>query len=291
MARRTRPRRDAAWNPPARGGDVTGLFAVLVSVPLVLPLLSHYSFLAFVLPFASCTLATPRCLAAARGRPFPSAWGAFAAATALAAVASALAASSEAYDGLTKPAFYVGAAASCCLLAGTAIGARRVLPRLSAARAVDALLLDAVVIAMAAWFVAKPAFEHGDLVLATVFLIDLAALAIACASTISVPAGPVKRAGWSLAGAVALAATGDGFVALGDGSPAATAACWAAAGTLIFIAPPPAEAAPDESHDNDGVRRFVTLRVVMPLAAILSFPAIAAGLAANHALTVGATIY
>src|SRR5436305_1229922 len=291
MARRTRPRRDAAWNPPAKGGDVTGLFAMLVSVPLLLPLLSHYSFLAFVLPFASCTLATPRCLAAARGRPSPSAWAAFAAGTALAAVASALAATSQAYDALTKPAFYVGAAASCCLLAGAAIGARRVLPRLSAARAVDALLLDAVVVAMAAWFVAKPAFEHGDVVLATVFLIDLAALAIACASTISMPAGPVKRTGWSLAAALAFVAAGDGFVALGDGSPAVTAACWAAAGALIFIAPRLAEGAPDEPSGDDGVRRFVTLRVVMPLVATLSFPAIAGGLAANHALTVGAAIY
>src|SRR2546423_1235338 len=78
MGGRGRPRRDAAWNPPSKGGDVTALFAVLVSVPLLLPLLPGFGYVLFALPVLVMAIAAPRCLAAARRSAHPLLWRTYA---------------------------------------------------------------------------------------------------------------------------------------------------------------------------------------------------------------------
>src|SRR5918912_3318356 len=75
---RGRARRDAAWNPPSKGGDVTALFAVLVSVPLLLPLLPGFGYALFALPVLVMAIAAPRCFAAARRSAHPVLWRTYA---------------------------------------------------------------------------------------------------------------------------------------------------------------------------------------------------------------------
>src|SRR5436190_1266697 len=91
-----RPRRDAAWNPPSKAGDVTAMFAVLVSVPLLLPLLPGFGYVLFALPVLVMAIAAPRCLAAARRSPHPLLWRTYALAAVLGAGASAVAATGRA---------------------------------------------------------------------------------------------------------------------------------------------------------------------------------------------------
>src|SRR3954464_14053111 len=90
---RTR-RRDAAWNPPSKGGDVTALFAMLVAVPLLLPLLSGFGFVLFALPALVTVVAAPRCLAAAKRATHPFLWRTYALAAVLGGAASVLATAS-----------------------------------------------------------------------------------------------------------------------------------------------------------------------------------------------------
>src|SRR5215212_1439290 len=115
MGRTARTRRDAAWNPPSKGGDVTALFAMLVAVPLLLPLLDGLGPLLFAVPALALAAATPRCLAAAARSQSPLMWRIYAAGAAFGAAASALAAASLVDDGLTTAALYLGSGASVCL--------------------------------------------------------------------------------------------------------------------------------------------------------------------------------
>ncbi|MEA2457437.1 MAG: hypothetical protein QOC95_409, partial [Thermoleophilaceae bacterium] len=213
MGRLSRPRRDAAWNPPRTGSDVTALFAVLVAVPLLIPLLSRFAFLLFILPLLVMAIATPRCLGAARRSPNPFVWRIYAVAAVLGGAASALAAGSVLVPGAAKAAFYLGFGTSLCFLAGLLPFLRRTLPGARMERLVDALLFDAVVVALGSWFVVKPGFEHGDVILTLVFVVDLAALAVAAVPTLVATERADRHAGWWLVGVCAGAAAGDGFVA------------------------------------------------------------------------------
>src|SRR4051812_32776148 len=119
MGRRARPRRDAAWNPPATGGDVTALFAMLVAVPLLLPLLSGFGAALFAVPALVMALNVPRCLSTAARRPGDRlVWRTYALAALLGCLCSAVAAASLFDGSLAKPAFYLGFGASSCFLAG-----------------------------------------------------------------------------------------------------------------------------------------------------------------------------
>src|SRR3954453_21413192 len=96
---RTR-RRDAAWNPPSTGGDVTALFAMLIAVPLLLPLLSGIGFVLFALPALVMVVAVPRCLAAARRSQYPLMWRIYALGAVLGAAASVTATASLVTESL-----------------------------------------------------------------------------------------------------------------------------------------------------------------------------------------------
>src|SRR4051812_1465802 len=101
-----RRRRDAAWNPPAKGGDVTALFAVLVAVPPPLPPPSGFEVFLFALPVVVMAVAAPRCIAAARASTHPMLWRVYALAAVLGGLTAALATASAFDDRLTKVAFY-----------------------------------------------------------------------------------------------------------------------------------------------------------------------------------------
>jgi diguanylate cyclase (GGDEF)-like protein/putative nucleotidyltransferase with HDIG domain len=289
MGGKARPRRDAAWNPPSKGGDVTVLFAVLASVPLLLPLLSGFSGALFALPVLVMAVAAPRCLAAAQRGAHPLLWRVYALAAVLGAATAALATASLLDESLAKPAFYLGFSASACFLLGLLPLVGRDL--LSATeRMVDALLFDAVVVALGVWFVAIPGFEHGDPILTAVFVVDLAAVALAAVPTLAATSAADRRTGWWLLGVCAGAAVGDGFVAAGSTSPAVTALSWTAASVALVAAASdrPAVAERSEEDEHGG---FVIARIVLPPLGVLAFPAAAVVLGARHELSHGAALY
>src|SRR4051794_40421962 len=101
-----RRRRDASWNPAGKGSDTTATFAVLVAVPLLLPLAVRLSFLLFLLPLGLLSVGAARAVAL-RGRREPSwGWVALGASGAVAAVASALATLAAVEPSLELPALY-----------------------------------------------------------------------------------------------------------------------------------------------------------------------------------------
>src|SRR3954465_327084 len=228
MGGRGRPRRAAAGNPPSKGGDVTALFAVLVSVPLLLPLLPGFGYVLFALPVLVMAIATPRCLAAARRSAHPVLWRTYAVAAVLGGGASAVATASVLDSRLTTVAFYLGSGASICFLAGLLPLLRRRLLEARPDGLVGPLVFDAVVVPLAVWFVAVPGFRHGDPILTLVFVIDLAALALAAVPTLAATARADRRTGWWLMGVCAGAAIGDAFAAAGGSSVGTTAICWTA---------------------------------------------------------------
>jgi diguanylate cyclase (GGDEF)-like protein/putative nucleotidyltransferase with HDIG domain len=293
MGRSTRPRRrDAAWNPPSKGGDVTALFAALVAVPLLLPLLSGAGVLLFVLPVVAMSVAAPRCLAVARQATHPLLWRVYALAAVLGAITAALATASLLDERFTTVAFYFGFGASVCFLAGLLPLVRRNLLT-AGERLVDALLFDAVVVALGVWFVARPGFADSDPVLTAVFVVDLAAVALAAIPTLAATARADRHTGWWLLGVCTGAAVGDGYVALGDSSPAVTALCWTAASVALVGAATfrqRAGTATDQDEEEEH-SAFVVARIVLPPLGVVAFPLAAAVLAARQQLTTGAALY
>jgi diguanylate cyclase (GGDEF)-like protein/putative nucleotidyltransferase with HDIG domain len=269
---------------------VTALFAVLVSVPLLLPLLSGLGFLLFVLPVLVMGVAAPRCLAAARRSPHPVLWRVYALAAVLGGAASAVATASPLDASLTKAAFYLGSGASICFLLGLLPLLRRNLLEARPDRLVDALIFDAVVVALGLWFIALPGLDHGDLILTLVFMIDLGALALAAVPTLAATASADRRTGWWLVGVCAGAAVGDGFVAAGGAAPAFTAICWTASSVALAMAAS-YRAPVVEERDEAERGSFVAARIVLPLLGVLAFPVGVAVLWTDHRLTQGAAIY
>src|SRR3954465_6371828 len=212
MGAKTRARRrDAAWNPPSNGGDVTALFAMLVAVPLLLPLLTGLTDVLFLLPVLLMAVAAPRCVALARGSEHPMLWRVYAVAAAFGAITGALATASLLDERIMTVAFYFGSGASMCFLLGLLPLARRDLLT-GSERLVDALLFDAVVVALGVWFVAVPGFQHGDPVLTAASVAELAAVALAAVPTLAAATRQARRTGWWLLGVCAAAAVGDGIV-------------------------------------------------------------------------------
>src|SRR3954453_3076183 len=289
MGGRGRPRRDAAWNPPSKGGDVTALFAVLVSVPLLLPLLPGFGYVLFVLPVLAMAIAAPRCLAAARRSAHPLLWRTYALAAVLGAGASAVATASLLDSRLTTVAFYLGSGASICFLAGLAPLLRRDLFEARPDRLVDALIFAAVVVPLGLWFVAMPGFSR-DAILTLVFVIDLAALALAAVPALAATSRADRRTGWWLMGVCAGASVGDGFVAVGGSSFAFTAICWTASSIALAAAASDRRSV-TEDGDDDARARFVLARIVLPLLGVLAFPVAATVVNANHGLNGSAAIY
>ena len=271
---------------------MTALFAMLVAVPLLLPLLSGLADALFLLPVVVMAVAAPRCIAAARRSAHPMLWRVYAVAALLGAITAALATASLVDERLMTVAFYFGSGASICFLLGLLPLARRDLLS-GSERLVDALLFDAVVVALGVWFVAVPGFEHGDPVLTGVFVVDLTALAIAAVPTLAATHRADRRTGWWLLGVCAGAGAGDAFVAAGGTSPAITALCWTASSVALVGAATCRERVgtdtPDDEDDEHSA--FVVARIVLPPLGVVAFPAAAAVLGARHELTSHAALY
>jgi diguanylate cyclase (GGDEF)-like protein/putative nucleotidyltransferase with HDIG domain len=191
---------------------------------------------------------------------------------------------------LATPAFYLGFGTSICFLVGMLPMVRLNLRHASLERIADALLFDAVVVALGVWFVALPGFGHGDPILTSVFVVDLAALALASVATLSATSPAHRQTGWWIVGMCAGATVGDGFVAGGGNSGVVTALCWTASSIGLMVAA--GERRPAEPlSDDDEPRGYVVARIVFPLVSVLAFPVAAAVLSAEHRFSEAAAIY
>jgi diguanylate cyclase (GGDEF)-like protein/putative nucleotidyltransferase with HDIG domain len=257
------------------------MFAALVAIPMVLPVVGlSVGDITFLIPFALLLFACVRLAGAARHESERrGTWSALALATGLGAVSSALVVATDVAGTSPKIAFYVGAGASAFLVLAMTLWARRALDGVRMERVVDALLLGCVVAAGAIYFVAVPGFARGGPVLTWVFLVDLLALLLAALTTVGRSGTRHRRVGWWLTGACAAAMAGDGVVALqiGDrlgahGLP--TALMWAAAGYCVAVAAEVDVARPEDRDDaelKDG-GRWLLVRVVLPVVAVIVFP-------------------
>jgi diguanylate cyclase (GGDEF)-like protein/putative nucleotidyltransferase with HDIG domain len=262
------------------------MFAVLVAVPLLLPVAVRLSFLLFLVPLVLLSVGASRAVAL-RGRREPaSAWILLGASSAVAAVASALGTLAALAPGLARAALYIGAVGSLLLVAAAASFLRRALSHRLRAFVVEALLVDGVVVSLSFWFVVRPALAHGDEVLTAVFIADLVAFALVTVAAASAPSRAETRSGLAVAAMFAAAAIGDGIVARG-GSPALTAAMWGIAGIALLAAV--ADCPEREADAGAGADpRVAVLRMALPLVAALSFPTAAAVAAARHELNAAA---
>ncbi|MDX6649965.1 MAG: hypothetical protein QOJ97_1916 [Solirubrobacteraceae bacterium] len=279
--------------PPSRDRDVTALFAGLVALPMVLPLVGiAVGDLAFLVPLVLTIFAGGRSVAAARRNPGRrGSWIVLAVCCGLVAVASVVAVGTAFAHTSPDPAFYFGALGSLALLAAMVGLAAHSIVGVRMERMVDALLLALLVAAGSTWFVAIPGFGHSGAVLTGVFLVDLLALIVAIVATLARDGSRSRRVGWALVGAAAAAAGGDALVALDLAGPV-TGLLWGVAAFMLALA-----ADGDAPHPGDvegvewGGRNWLLGRVVLPLLAILSFPAIALGLWLGGLFDRGAMIF
>jgi diguanylate cyclase (GGDEF)-like protein/putative nucleotidyltransferase with HDIG domain len=282
--RRIAPGLRETSGPTHRRTDTTAVFACLVSVPFLLPLFGvHVSDVAFAVPLVMLLFAAVRCAQASvasgarRGM-----WRSITAACAFAAAASLLALVSAVTGGTLTAAFYLGTLGSVGLLAAGAFLAQSALRGARLERVVDALLWCAVIAALGTYIVVIPGFAHGDPVLTSVFLLDVAAVSLFTLAVIVRRDSRHRRMGWWLVGAATAAAVGDGVVAMHSSGwvpslPGLAALLWAAAGFGLATAAEreasDADAAPETAEEPTGVR-WLMGRVLLPLAAVVSFPAL-----------------
>jgi diguanylate cyclase (GGDEF)-like protein/putative nucleotidyltransferase with HDIG domain len=270
--------------PIQRRTDTTAVFACLVSVPFLLPLFGvHVTDVAFAVPLVMLLFAAVRCArASAVSTARRGMWRSLAAACALAGAASVLALVSAVVGGTLTAAFYLGTLGSLGLLTAALFLAPRALRGAQLERVVDALLWCAVIAALGTYIVVIPGFARGDAVLTCVFLIDLFALIVFLLAVIVRREPEHRGIGWWLAGAVFAAAVGDGLVAMhSSGSvsslPALAAVLWAAAGFGLATAAEREAPDPEESSepaDEATGARWLMGRVLLPMTAVVSFPAL-----------------
>jgi diguanylate cyclase (GGDEF)-like protein len=272
-------------HPITRRGDVTAVFAVLVSTPFVLPLLGvNMSDIAFAVPFAMLCFATVACVAAARLTVARrSMWLSFAVGCGFAAAASAVAVVSAIAGWKPTAAFYLGLGGSLGLLAGAVQVAHRSLRDARFERVVDSLFFCGVAAGVGTYFIAIPGFAHGDAILTWVFLVDLVSLLLVGVAVIVRRERGHRRLAYWLTGACAAALIGDGLVSEEaarqvSSATALTAAFWAAAGYALAAAALTENARPEtaaEPPDPTSGWRWLVSRVVLPLTAVLALPAVA----------------
>ena len=297
MARQRR-RRDQIWNPPSRGADISAIFVLFAAGPLLLPLIgAQVAVIAFATPLVFCLFAGWRCVLAARRNPQRAiVWFTLAASVVTAALASIVAL----IYADTHAAFYIGAAASVLLAVAMLILARGVLAGVPRARIADGLLFPVLATAVTVWFVAIPGFRDGDDILTAAVGLDLLALCAAAVALVVRPTGVNLHVTAPLALGLGLAMVGDGLVSseaagLLNTSGVPTALMWAAAAYLLALGAdfdlPGTDEEDDAQDAGIAAARFVIVRVILPLVAVVVVPLILIALYAAGTLTFEAIVW
>jgi diguanylate cyclase (GGDEF)-like protein len=291
---------DASFEAEPRR-DASASFVAVAAGPFLLPVLGvALGDLIFAVPLALLVFATFHCWGTARrGGDRRSIWlwlGAAAGATALCSLIAVL---SSVVGVGTKPAFYLGATGSLAMLGGMIRLVRVNLPVASRERVVDGLLVGILLLATAAFFIIAPGLSHGDALLSLLFLVDLLAVVAGVLAMTARPACPRRRVTWVLTGMAVAVTAGNGLVSAGAAaqivsSQWATALFWAIAAYLLALAseleraPEPVAARPVASAEG---MRWVWVRVVLPVVAVLVLPAVAVALWLGGELTSAASLW
>ncbi|HEX8073459.1 MAG TPA: diguanylate cyclase [Thermoleophilaceae bacterium] len=266
-------------------------------MPLTLSVVMKSSAVSFAAPAVLLLAAAVRSWGAARsGKERGIVWRTLAGATLLAGLDAGLILVTLVTGGAAGAGFYLGAAASACLLVAVAEFARRSLRHASLELLVDGLLVSAVVVAAGIWFVVLPGFASGDAVLTYVFLVDMIALCVALVGTVARRDARHRRVGWALTAACAATSAGDALVSVGAAQQTLhvswVAGFWALAAGGILVAVH-GELCPASClrEPSEGGRAWLWARVMLPLGAVLSFPAMIAVLWLVDELGPGATSF
>lgn len=298
MARQRR-RRDQIWNPPSRGADISAIFVVFAAGPLLLPLIgAQIEVIAFATPLLVCLFAGWRCvLAARRSSARSGVWTILAVSVITAAAASVVAL----FSSDSQAAFYIGTAASVGLALAMLDLARRALAGGQRARIADALLFPVLATAVTVWFVAVPGFRDGDQILTTAVVLDLVAMCAAAVALVVRPTGNNLQVTAPLSLGLGLAMVGDGLISsdaagLLTTSGMPTALMWAGAAYLLALAADfdtgaAADAGPTGDEADIAAARFVIVRVILPLVAVVIVPVILIALFAAGTLTLAAIVW
>jgi diguanylate cyclase (GGDEF)-like protein/putative nucleotidyltransferase with HDIG domain len=274
----SRPARRRRRVAPAANADVTGVFALVASLPFLLPVAGvQLGDVAFGLPLVLLVFAGVGTLRAARIRgERRGMWIGLTVSVLLAAAASAVGLARTVTGSGDLGVFYFGSLASVALLVAVATFA---VPALKGARitaVIDALLVAVTVAAMGAVFVVVPGLRHGDAVLTSVALIDLIALVLATLAAVVRRDRADRRVLVPLAAGCAAATVGDCMVsaiAAGQWSVpvGAIAVLWAIAGYAFAVAAEeerPADAIPDRRAQRPR-KRWLYARTLLPLAMVV----------------------
>jgi diguanylate cyclase (GGDEF)-like protein/putative nucleotidyltransferase with HDIG domain len=270
-----------------RRPDSTALFAALMVVPVLLPLLGlRLEDVAFGLAGVLLAFAALRCAAAAgqtvtRRRM----WLDLSFAAGLGASASALAIV-KTIAGL--PAWMplaVGYCGSLALLVGIGRFAHASLVHGRRERAVDALLVCVPPWVASLYVLGGPWLLDGDPSLSIAFVVDLLAALLVLFSLVTYRAPAHRRTGWWLLAACAAAASGQGLLAASSAGQvssvlAVSAVVWASAGCALAAAASHERRraeAEDEPLDETSGARWLWRRVLLPVVATLSPVALAFG--------------
>jgi diguanylate cyclase (GGDEF)-like protein len=240
---------------------------------------------AWALALAACALAVHSCAAAAQRCPARRGlWSTLGTASFFGGLAALMALVAPVIGGGDTAAFYVGFAGSLGLLAGVGLLARQNLPGARLNQLGDAVLLSALVVAVGGFCVAIPGFKDGDFLLTLVFVVDLAAVLLGAIGTIAGLGGRARTVGWAIVAGCSTAAVGDGLTSAAaagqvHGVVSITALLWAAAGFALAVAARVDRDEPEPAGAEISRGRWVLIRVVLPLVAVLALP-IAAGVVA-----------
>ena len=241
--RLSRPVRRRRGVIPAANADITGFFALLAVVPMLLPVFGiELGDVVFGLPVVMLTLALVAGVRAVRaGGERRTLWLWLVASIALAVVASVAGLIGAFVTDAVQIAFYLGSFASVAMLVGVGTFALPCLRRAQIVPLIDAAIVATSGVALAMLFVIVPGLRHGDTVLTLVAAIDLLALLLATLAVVARRTRAERRVLIPLVGGCALATVGDCLVsatAAGQMSvPAgATVVLWAAAGYVLALA-------------------------------------------------------
>jgi len=238
----------------------------------------------------ACALAVHRCAAAAGRCPQRrGVWALLGAGNLFGAAAALLALIVAAAGHGATAALYVGLAGSLGLLAGVGLLARQNLPGARLDQLGDAVLLSTLVVALGGFWVAIPGFDRGDVLLTLVFLVDLAAVVLGAIATIAGIGGRERLVGWSIVAGCATASIGDGLTSASSAGQVGnvvtiTALLWAATGFSVALAAWLDRDEPVPAPAEISRRRWMLVRVVLPLVAVLALPATAGVIALGRPL-------
>ena len=285
-------RSDALWNPPRGGKDPTGLFAIMVGAPILLPALGvRLGDLVFVVPMLACALAVAGCAAAyRRASRHRYVWLTFGAAAVLTVGASGVALASALLDSSALPGFYLGSVASLCLILGAAWLGVPALARARFDHMADAFIFGVLISAMSVYFVVVPGLRDGDSLLTAVFLVDVGALLLAVTAGVAGATAEQRVIAWGVAAACAAAAVGDGLVSAAaanqvGGTTGLVALMWTIAAVALALAADRERGAKEVRESAPEGERWLIARVLLPFAAALAVPATGFGIWLAGSLT------